>query len=227
MPVRAAAMPIFAARAALSRVLTKRPARCMIRARGLFMKKILTLFLTFFKIGAFTFGGGYAMLALLENELVDKKKWLTRDEFLDMTAVAESTPGPVAINSATYIGYKIAGIGGAAAATFAVCLPSFVIIYVISLFLDKFMSLKYVSYAFKGIQVCVVWLILSAGIKMLKSLEKNALNITVTVSVAVLCTLFSLFAVNFSSVFFILICGAVGVALFLFARIKNRGRTNK
>lgn len=199
----------------------------MIRARGLFMKKILTLFLTFFKIGAFTFGGGYAMIALLENELVDKKKWLTRDEFLDMTAVAESTPGPVAVNSATYIGYKIAGIGGAAAATFAVCLPSFVIIYVISLFLDKFMSLKYVSYSFKGIQVCVVWLILSAGIKMLKSLEKNALNITVTVSVAVLCTLFSLFAVNFSSVFFILICGAVGVALFLFARIKNRGRTNK
>lgn len=227
MPVRAAAVPIFAARTALSRVLTKRPARCMIRARGLFMKKILTLFLTFFKIGAFTFGGGYAMIALLENELVDKKKWLTRDEFLDMTAVAESTPGPVAVNSATYIGYKIAGIGGAAAATFAVCLPSFVIIYVISLFLDKFMSLKYVSYSFKGIQVCVVWLILSAGIKMLKSLEKNALNITVTVSVAVLCTLFSLFAVNFSSVFFILICGAVGVALFLFARIKNRGRTNK
>lgn len=191
------------------------------------MKKILTLFLTFFKIGAFTFGGGYAMIALLENELVDKKKWLTRDEFLDMTAVAESTPGPVAVNSATYIGYKIAGIGGAAAATFAVCLPSFVIIYVISLFLDKFMSLKYVSYAFKGIRVCVVWLILSAGIKMLKSLEKNALNITVTVSVVILCTLFSLFAVNFSSVFFILICGAVGVALFLFARIKNRGRTNK
>lgn len=191
------------------------------------MKKILTLFLTFFKIGAFTFGGGYAMIALLENELVDKKKWLMRDEFLDMTAVAESTPGPVAVNSATYIGYKIAGIGGAAAATFAVCLPSFVIIYVISLFLDKFMSLKYVSYAFKGIRVCVVWLILSAGIKMLKSLEKNALNITVTVSVVILCTLFSLFAVNFSSVFFILICGAVGVALFLFARIKNRGRTNK
>ena len=95
------------------------------------MKKILTLFLTFFKIGAFTFGGGYAMLALLENELVDKKKWLTRDEFLDMTAVAESTPGPVAVNSATYIGYKIAGIGGAAAATFAVCMPSCVIIYVI------------------------------------------------------------------------------------------------
>lgn len=191
------------------------------------MKKILTLFLTFFKIGAFTFGGGYAMIALLENELVDKKKWLTRDEFLDMTAVAESTPGPVAVNSATYIGYKIAGIGGAAAATFAVCLPSFVIIYVISLFLDKFMSLKYVSYAFKGIRVCVVWLILSAGIKILKSLEKNALNITVTVSVVILCTLFSHFAVNFSSVFFILICGAVGVALFLFARTKNRGRTNK
>ena len=98
-------------------------------------KTVLELFLTLFKIGAFTFGGGYAMLALLESELVSKKKWIEKDEFLDMVAIAESTPGPIAINSATYIGYKRAGVLGSAAATLGVVLPSFIIIYVISLFL--------------------------------------------------------------------------------------------
>lgn len=191
------------------------------------MKKILTLFLTFLKIGAFTFGGGYAMIALLENELVTKKEWLTRDEFLDMTAVAESTPGPIAVNSTTYIGYRTAGFAGAAAATVAVCLPSFVIIYAISLFLDRFMSLQYVAYAFKGIQVCVVWLIASAGIKMIKTLEKNVLNVAITVAVTVLCTMFSLFAVNFSSVFFILICGVTGTGLYFIAAVKKKGSAKK
>lgn len=183
--------------------------------------------MTFLKIGAFTFGGGYAMIALLESELVTKKEWLTRDEFLDMTAVAESTPGPIAVNSATYIGYRTAGFAGAAAATVAVCLPSFVIIYAISLFLDRFMSLQYVAYAFKGIQVCVVWLIASAGIKMIKTLEKNVLNVAITVTVTVLCTLFSLFAVNFSSVFFILICGVTGTGLYLIAAVKKKGSAKK
>ena len=136
------------------------------------MKKAWTLFLTFLKIGAFTFGGGYAMIALLENEFVIKKKWIKHDEFLDMVAIAESTPGPVAINSATYIGYKIDGISGALASTVAVCIPSFVIIYLISLFFNQFLALKYVGYAFKGIQVCVIYLILSAGISMLKGLKK-------------------------------------------------------
>ncbi|MDR3976887.1 MAG: chromate transporter, partial [Gemmiger sp.] len=89
------------------------------------MKLICSLFITFLKIGAFTFGGGYAMIALLENEFVEKKKWLEKSEFLDMVAVAESTPGPVAINSATYIGYKIAGFAGATMSTLAVSIPSF------------------------------------------------------------------------------------------------------
>ena len=106
------------------------------------MKKAWTLFLTFLKIGAFTFGGGYAMIALLENEFGIKKKWIKHDEFLDMVAIAESTPGPVAINSATYIGYKIDGISGALASTVAVCIPSFVIIYLISLFFNQFLALK-------------------------------------------------------------------------------------
>ena len=106
------------------------------------MKKITNLFGTFLKIGAFTFGGGYAMVALLQNEFVEEKKWVTKEEFLDMVAIAESTPGPMAVNSATYIGYRIAGTAGAAAATTAVCIPSFVVIYLISLFFDQFLSLR-------------------------------------------------------------------------------------
>ena len=135
------------------------------------MKLICSLFITFLKIGAFTFGGGYAMIALLENEFVEQKKWLEKSEFLDMVAVAESTPGPVAINSATYIGYKIAGFAGAAMSTLAVCIPSFFVIYGISLFFDQFLSLRWVSCAFRGIQVCVIYLILTAGLKMLKSID--------------------------------------------------------
>ena len=122
-------------------------------------RSLWTLFGTFFKIGLFTFGGGYAMIALLEDEFITKKHWLGRDEFLDMAAIAESTPGPVAINSATYLGYKLAGVPGAAVATVAVALPSFGIIYAISLFFDQFTSLTVVAHAFQGIQVCVIYLI--------------------------------------------------------------------
>ena len=134
------------------------------------------LFATFFKIGAFTFGGGYAMVALLEHEFVEEKQWVTREEFLDMVAIAESTPGPMAVNSATYIGYKLEGVPGAAASTLAVCLPSFAVIYAISLFFDQFLQLSVVSSAFRGIQVCVVYLVLSAGLKMLKNLKKDAFS---------------------------------------------------
>lgn len=140
------------------------------------MSKTGELFGTFFKIGAFTFGGGYAMVALLEHEFVEKKRWLTREEFLDMVAIAESTPGPVAVNSATYIGYKLAGVAGAAASTLAVCLPSFAVIYLISLFFDRFLQLTVVANAFKGIQACVIYLILSAGVKMLKKLAAHPLQ---------------------------------------------------
>ena len=136
-------------------------------------KSLGTLFFTFFKIGLFTFGGGYAMIALLEEEFIQRRKWLDKDEFLDMTAIAESTPGPVAINSATYLGYKLAGVPGAATATVAVCLPSFLIIYAISLFFEQFTQLTVIANAFKGIQVCVIYLIFSAGVRMLKALDKS------------------------------------------------------
>ena len=184
-------------------------------------KIILKLFFTMLKIGLFTFGGGYAMIALLENEFVEKKKWLDKDEFLNIAAIAESTPGPIAINSATYIGYKNAGVLGSVFATLGVCIPSFVIIYIISLFFDAFLTLTYVEYAFRGIQVCVVYLILSAGLKMLKSMEKNAFNIVV-ISATLLCmVLLSVFAVSFSTVFYILISGTAGVLVYLLGRIRR------
>ncbi len=189
-------------------------------------KKLLALFFTMLKIGLFTFGGGYAMLALLENELVTRRAWLERDEFLDVAAIAESTPGPIAINAATYIGYKRCGVLGALVATLGVCLPSFVIIYAISLFLDAFLSLTLVAAAFRGIQVCVVYLILSAGIKMLRGMERTALSVTVFAAVTVCMVAFSLFAVRFSTVFYILICGSVGVAVYLIGKLRGR-RTDK
>lgn len=186
------------------------------------MRRMLTLFLTFLKIGAFTFGGGYAMIALLENEFVEKKGWLDRDEFLDMAAIAESTPGPVAVNSATYLGYKIGGVAGAALSTLAVCLPSFVIIYVISLFFDQFLSLKYVAYAFRGIQACVVYLIFSAGLRMIKALDKSVMNKVIVALVMAAMALSSALAVSFSSIFYILICGLIGLAVWGIRR--GRGR---
>ena len=188
------------------------------------MNKTKDLFWTFLKIGAFTFGGGYAMVALLEHAFVEEKKWVTKEEFLDMVAIAESTPGPMAVNSATYIGYKIEGTAGAAASTLAVCLPSFVVIYAISLFFDRFLQFSLVASAFRGIQVCVIYLILSAGLKMLKQLEPTWLNRLILLGVVGAMVLFSLLAVSFSSIFYILLCGTAGVLWSLLHTWKKGGK---
>ena len=119
------------------------------------IKLLLSLFFTMFKIGLFTFGGGYVMIGILEREFVEKKRFLEGNEFADLIGIAESTPGPIAINSATYIGYKTAGVLGSIVCTLGVVLPSFIIIFTISLFFDAFLELKVVKYAFKGIQACV------------------------------------------------------------------------
>ena len=186
------------------------------------LKLALKLFLTMFKIGAFTFGGGYAMIALLEHEFVEKKKWIEKDEFYDVVAISESTPGPIAINSATYIGYKVAGALGSIFATIGVCIPSLVIIYLISLFFDAFLSLTLVQCAFKGIQVCVCYLILSAGIKMAKKQLKNTLSIVLfSITLVVFITL-SLIAVKFSSIFYILIGAGVSILVNLIIRARNK-----
>lgn len=191
------------------------------------LKTLFTLFLTLFKIGLFTFGGGYAMIAILERELVENKKWLEHEEFLDVIAIAESTPGPIAINSATYIGYKIGGVLGSVFATLGVVLPSFIIIFAISLFFDKFLQYKWVQFAFRGIQACVSFLILSAGLKMFKSLKKTPVNV-ILFALTVLCLVtFSVLAIDFSSIFYILIGGAIGLFIYLIKYFKARSKEKK
>ena len=185
------------------------------------VKSLETLFFTFFKIGLFTFGGGYAMIALLEEEFIQRRKWLDKDEFLDMAAIAESTPGPVAINSATYLGYKLARVPGAATATVAVCLPSFLIIYAISLFFEQFTQLTVIANAFKGIQVCVIYLIFSAGVRMLKALDKSPFATGVLAAVMLVMVGLSLAGVSVSSILLILLSGAAGVAAWLIGRRKE------
>lgn len=184
-------------------------------------KSLGTLFFTFFKIGLFTFGSGHAMIALLEEEFIQRRKWLDKDEFLDMTAIAESTPGPVAINSATYLGYKLAKVPGAATATVAVCLPSFLIIYAISLFFEQFTQLTVIANAFKGIQVCVIYLIFSAGVRMLKALDKSPFATGVLAAVMLVMVGLSLAGVSVSSILLILLSGAAGVAAWLIGRRKE------
>lgn len=190
------------------------------------MKKYIDLFITMLKIGLFTFGGGYAMIALLENEFVSRRKWIEKNEFLDMVAIAESTPGPIAINAATYIGYRVLRFRGSLIATVGVCIPSFAIIYVISLFFDKFLSLTLVANAFKGIQICVIYLIFSAGVKLLKGISKTPFNVITIIAVMSAMIITSILAVNFSTIYYILICGICGAVLYLFQSLSvNKERS--
>ena len=190
------------------------------------MKKYIDLFITMLKIGLFTFGGGYAMIALLENEFVSRRKWIEKNEFLDMVAIAESTPGPIAINAATYIGYRVLRFRGSLIATVGVCIPSFAIIYVISLFFDKFLSLTLVANAFKGIQICVIYLIFSAGVKLLKGISKTPFNVITIIAVMSAMIITSILAVNFSTIYYILICGICDVVLYLFQSLSvNKERS--
>ena len=137
------------------------------------MKKLWQIFLTFFKIGAFTFGGGYAMIPLIQREAVDHRKWVTEDDILDIVAIAESTPGPIAINSATFVGYRAAGVLGSAVATLGVVLPSFVLILALSFVLQKFEDVKAVKWAFWGIQAGVLALLFKALYGMFKKSPKG------------------------------------------------------
>ena len=175
-------------------------------------KILWSLFASMFKIGLFTFGGGYAMLSFLEREFVEKKNWLSHDEFMDLIVIAESTPGPIAINCATYIGYKVGKGSGAVAATLGMVMPSFGIIYFISLFFNQFLSINWVSSAFRGIQSCVIFLILSAGLKMLKKMKKTPFSVSVTAITFVSMVTFWLLGVRFSSVFYILVSACLGLS---------------
>ena len=135
--------------------------------------RLWQLFVTFFKIGAFTFGGGYAMIPLIQKETVENRKWITDDDILEIIAIAESTPGPIAINSATFVGYRTCGVLGAVCATLGVVLPSFFVILAISYVLREFQQIKAVQYAFNGIRAGVLALLFKALWSMYKKSPKG------------------------------------------------------
>ncbi len=189
---------------------------------------ILQLFTTFFKIGLFTFGGGYAMIPVIDSECVEKRKWLTSDDLMSITAIAESTPGPVAINCATSTGYRLAGFLGAASATFGVVLPSFIIIFIISTFFNSLLDNQIIANAFRGIKVAVGVLITSAGIKMLRHIHTESSNRVFSRCVAWLTLAVALvinfLGVDFSSVYLVLISGCAGYAAYLTAKFREAKR---
>lgn len=176
-------------------------------------KLLSDLFFTFFKIGLFTFGGGYAMIALIEDSCVNKRQYITHDEMMNITVIAESTPGPIAINCATFVGYKQAKTLGAVIATLGIVLPSFLILFAISLFLDDVLHVQAVASAFIGIRAAVSLLILQAGINMLKKMKKTPLSVAV-VSVAILLMLaIDLLSLRISSIVLLLAAALVSLAL--------------
>ena len=179
------------------------------------------LFLTFAKIGLFTFGGGYAMIPIIEDNCVTRRQWISHDEMMNITVISESTPGPIAINCATYVGYKQKGTGGAIAATVGMALPSFCIIFLISLFLDRFLEIRWIANAFRGIKLAVGILILDAAVRMIRKMPKKPFPILITACAfgatmaANLCTL------HISSIALMLIAGGTGLAVYLAAGKKG------
>lgn len=172
------------------------------------------LFITFAKIGAFTFGGGYAMLALIEDECVEKKKWITHEELATVTAIAESTPGPIAINCATYTGYQKAGVWGAVSATLGMIMPSFLIIYFISLFLDGFLEITIVAKAFKGIKIAVGIMIAQAAINMWRKKKKDRQAYIIAGLAFVAMAVIQIWSLPISTIVLIMAAGMVSVCIF-------------
>ena len=193
------------------------------------VKKLFKLFLVYMKIGLFTFGGGYAMIALIEDEIVTKRGWITKEELADIVVIAESTPGPIAINCSTYVGYKIGGVLGSAAATVAVVIPSFVIIFAISLFIEAFLAVKYVQYAFMGINCAVGLIIMRTGIKMIKSFKKTPLSISCFIFAVIGLFVVNFFGIDFiSPIYFVLLGFAVGIIACIIPKLERKeGGENK
>ena len=179
------------------------------------MNILLDLFLTFAKIGLFTFGGGYAMISMIENNCVERKQWITHDEMMNVTVIAESTPGPIAINCATFTGYKKAGLIGALVATLGIVVPSFVVIYLISMFLDNFLELTIIAKALKGIKIEVGILIMDAAVTMIKKKKKKKLPRAIMLCSCVVMLFINIFAWNFSSISLMLIAAAVSLTIFV------------
>ena len=172
------------------------------------MKTLFKMFLTFARIGGFTFGGGYAMLPMLQREVVEKYKWATSDELLDYYAIGQCTPGVIAVNAATFIGYKLKGIPGAIFATLGVVTPSVIIIGIIAAFISNFRDLEVVQWAFSGIRAAVVALILSAVIKIGKKSIIDIFTVLIFLLTAVLS-----FVIDISPVVFIVIAAVAGLVI--------------
>lgn len=170
------------------------------------MKKSLKLFLSIFKIGTFTFGGGYAMIPLIEEEVVVNKGWISKEEFLDILVVSQSLPGALAVNTSVFLGYKIGGFIGAMVALLAVILPSFLIILIIAVFFMKFRDNYYVNAAFKGITAAVPMLVLIGAISLSKGLEKNIRTLIIIIIGIIALAFF-----NIHPVLVIIISGLYGV----------------
>ena len=192
------------------------------------MNILCELFLTFAKIGLFTFGGGYAMISIIENICVEKKKWISHDDMMNVTVIAESTPGPISINCATFVGFRQAGICGALVATLGVVIPSFVIIFAISMFLDNFLKISIIANAFQGIKIAVGILILNAAYNMLKKMQREILaNIIVTCSFAAMFFI-NIFSWRFSSISLMFIAAVISLSIFVIMDItKSKGGVGK
>ncbi|MBE6114065.1 MAG: chromate transporter [Erysipelotrichaceae bacterium] len=179
------------------------------------MNILLELFLIFAKISLFTFGGGYAMIAMIEHNCVEKKKWITHDELMDITVIAESTPGPIAINCATYTGYKVGGLIGSISSTLGIVLPSFIVIYLISMFLDNFLEFTIISNAFKGIKIGGGILILSASITMIRKMKKGIMSRVIMICSCISMLCINILALDFSSISLMLIAGVISLVVYI------------
>ena len=185
------------------------------------------LFLTFAKVGLFTFGGGYAMISLIEDTCVRKKQWITHEDMMNVTVIAESTPGPIAINCATFVGYKQKGLPGAVMATLGMILPSFLVILLISTFLEHFLEIAWIANAFKGIRIAVGILILDAALKMIRKMPKKRMPLAIMICAAALMLLVNLFSWDLSSIVIMLAAGVVSLSLFIMGKASIKGGAPK
>ena len=172
------------------------------------MKTLIDLFFTFCRIGGLTFGGGYAMLPIIQKEIVEKKKWATEEEVLDYYAVGQCTPGIIAVNTATFIGYKVHGIIGAIVATLGVVFPSLIIITIIAALLKNFANYSIVQHAFSGIRVVVIALIISAILKLAKTSIKNSTTLIIAIIAFILVAF-----VNLSPIYIVIAAACIGLIL--------------
>lgn len=179
------------------------------------MNALIDLFLTFAKIGFFTFGGGYAMISMIEHACVETKQWITHDDMMNITVIAESTPGPIAINCATFVGYKQKGFIGAVVATVGIVAPSFAVIYLISRLLDNFLEITIIANAFKGIKLAVGLLILDAAIKMIKMMPKKKMPRTIMFCAAIVMILINILSLKISSVSLMLFAGVISIVIYI------------